>query len=92
MRYGAAAPYADCAHYYWETDTPNWLICADLENTPASSAVRYGEITARNLAAHVIRRLTYNPDFDALVARILTFIAAAPWPAPPLPEPKPATP
>jgi esterase/lipase len=90
-RYGARAAYADCEHYYWETDTPAWLICADPEKTPANSAVRYGEITGQNLAAHVVRRLTYNPDFDALVARILTFIAASPWPAPPLPEPKPAT-
>jgi esterase/lipase len=91
-RYGAAAGYADCEHYYWETDTPAWLICADPQKTPANSKVRYGEITQQNLAAHVVRRLTYNPDFDALVARTLTFIAASPWPSPPLPEPKPATP
>ena len=89
-RYGAAADRPDCAHYYWETATPNWLICADPENTPANSGVRYGEITEQNLAAHVIRRLTYNPDFDALVDRILAFIAASPRPVPPVPEPKPA--
>ncbi len=46
----------------------------DPEKTPANSAVRYGEITEQNLAAHVMRRLTYNPDFDALVGEILAFI------------------
>jgi hypothetical protein len=91
-RYGVAADYLDCEHYYWDTDTPNWLICADSRYTPANSAIRYGEITGQNLAAQVVRRLTYNPDFDALVARILGFLAKSPWPSPPLPELKPGSP
>jgi esterase/lipase len=88
--YGVAADYLDCSHYYWETDTPNWLICQDPGRTPANSAIRYGEITPDNLAGHVMRRLTFNPDFDALAAAILDFLAAQPWSSPPIPSPKPA--
>jgi esterase/lipase len=86
--YGVAGSYLDCSHYWWQTDTPNWLICQDPARTPANSAVRYGEITPDNLAAHVMRRLTFNPDFDALVAAMLDFLAAQP-PSPPVPIPKP---
>ncbi len=87
--YGIAADYLDCRHYYWETETPNWLICLDPGKTPANSEVRYGEITPENLADHVMRRLTYNPDFEALMSSILDFIDAAPRTRPPLPSPKP---
>ena len=47
--YGVAGDYLDCAHYYWRTDTPAWLICQDAANTPANSEVRYGEITPTTL-------------------------------------------
>jgi hypothetical protein len=87
--YGAAGDYLDCRHYYFETDTPNWLICLDPTKTPANSAIRYGEITAPNLDAHLMRRLTYNPDFEALSAGILTFLDGLPSPSPPIPSPKP---
>ncbi len=89
-RYGAAADYLDCRHYYWQTETPNWLICLDPTKTPVNSQIRYGEITPENLAEHVMRRLTYNPDFEALMASILDFIDTAPRASPPLPSPKPA--
>jgi hypothetical protein len=88
--YGVAGDYLDCAHYYWQSDTPNWLICQDPARTPANSDVRYGEITEDNLAAHVIRRLTFNPDFDALATAILKFLTAQPWSSPPVPSLKPA--
>jgi hypothetical protein len=84
-RYGAAGDQLDCGHYYYETDTPNWLICLDPGKTPANSEIRYGEITERNLAAHVMRRLTYNPDFAALADEILAFLDGLPWPSPPKP-------
>jgi esterase/lipase len=74
-RYGANATYNDCSHYYWEDDTPNWLICVDVTKTPANSELRYGEITEANLLRHVIRRLTYNPDFEAMVGLMLEFLA-----------------
>jgi len=84
-RYGAAGDQLDCGHYYHETDTPNWLLCLDPGKTPANSEIRYGEITERNLAAHVMRRLTYNPDFAALADEILAFLDGLPWPSPPKP-------
>jgi hypothetical protein len=89
--YGVAGDYVDCSHYYWETDTPNWLLCLDPDMTPANSAIRYGEISEQNLDAYVMRRLTYNPDFDALVSEILAFIDRLPSSSPPLPRSKPAT-
>ncbi|HSA82626.1 MAG TPA: alpha/beta fold hydrolase [Geminicoccaceae bacterium] len=88
--YGVTGDHVECSHYYWETDTPNWLLCLDPGKTPANSAIRYGEISRRNLAAHVIRRLTYNPDFDALMGEILAFIDRLPAARPPLPRSKPA--
>jgi alpha-beta hydrolase superfamily lysophospholipase len=88
--YGVAGDHVECSHYYWETDTPNWLLCLDPGKTPANSAIRYGEINGRNLDAHVVRRLTYNPDFDALMRDILAFIDRLPAAPPPLPRAKPA--
>jgi hypothetical protein len=74
-RYGADAAYHDCSHYYWEEDTPNWLICVDVTKTPANSEVRYGEILPANLQHHLMRRLTYNPDFAAMAGAMLAFLA-----------------
>ena len=74
-RYGAGAAYHDCSHYYWQEDTPDWLICVDVAKSPANSEVRYGEITGANLERHVMRRLTYNPDFEAMVGAMLAFLA-----------------
>jgi esterase/lipase len=75
-RYGAKGGYPDCAHYYWE-NSPNWLICVDATKTSANTDLRYGEITATNLQRHLVRRLTYNPDFDAMVDAALAFLADA---------------
>lgn len=73
-RYGADAAYLDCSHYYWEKDTPSWFICMDPGNTPATSQVRYGAISEANLQRHVMRRLTYNPDFEPMVEDMLAFL------------------
>jgi esterase/lipase len=73
-RYGVNGAYRDCVHYYWE-DSPNWLICADVTKTPTNSDLRYGEITTPNLQRHIMRRLTYNPDFAAMVEAMLAFLA-----------------
>jgi esterase/lipase len=83
--YGSAGDQLDCGHYYYETDTPNWLLCLDPGKTPANSQIRYGEITQSNLSEHVMRRLTYNPDFDGLAGEILDFLEGLPWPGPPKP-------
>jgi esterase/lipase len=74
-RYGVKGGYLDCLHYYWEKDAPSWFICMDPAKTAANSEVRQGEITPANLQRHVIRRLTYNPDFEAMVESMLTFLA-----------------
>jgi esterase/lipase len=73
-RYGRDSGQRDCLHYYWEKDAPSWFFCFDPAMTTANSEVRYGEISQANLAAHVMRRLTYNPDFDRLAADIVTFL------------------
>jgi esterase/lipase len=76
-RYGRASGYRSCLHYYWEKDAPSWFFCADPAKTPANSDVRYGEISEANLAAHVVRRLTYNPDFDHLATALVSFLDGA---------------
>ena len=73
-RYGANGGYPDCAHYYWE-NSPNWLICVDATKTSANTELRYGEITTTNLQRGIVRRLTYNPDFDVMMDAALAFLA-----------------
>lgn len=73
-RYGADGGYPDCSHYYWE-NSPNWLICVDATKTSANADLRYGEVTAVNLERHIVRRLTYNPDFASMMAAALAFLA-----------------
>jgi esterase/lipase len=73
-RYGRDSGYRSCLHYYWEKDAPSWFFCSDPAMTPANSDVRYGEISEVNLDAHVMRRLTYNPDFDDLAADMVSFL------------------
>jgi esterase/lipase len=74
-RYGVGSAYLDCSHYYWEVETPSWFICMDPTRTAANSEVRLGEITEANLQHHVMRRLTYNPDFEGMVEDLLAFLA-----------------
>ena len=73
-RYRADGGYPDCSHYYWE-NSPNWLICVDATKTSANADLRYGEVTAPNLQRHLVRRLTYNPDFAAMTGAALAFLA-----------------
>jgi esterase/lipase len=76
-RYGRDSGYRSCLHYYWEKDAPSWFFCSDPAMTTANSKVRYGEISETNLDAHVMRRLTYNPDFDGLAADLVSFLDGA---------------
>jgi esterase/lipase len=76
-RYGRNSSYRSCLHYYWEKDAPSWFFCSDPAKTPANSEVRYGEISEANLSAHVMRRLTYNPDFDHLAEDLVGFLDGA---------------
>jgi esterase/lipase len=77
-RYGRNATSYDCGHYHSEQDIRTWLRCLDPASTPDNSSIRYGEISPENLQRHVVRRLTYNPDFGSLTIDILTFLAAVP--------------
>ena len=45
-----------------------------MTKTTANSELRYGEISPANLKSHVVRRLTYNPDFDAMMGAALAFL------------------
>ena len=72
-RYGIDGSYLSCSHYYWESDEPSWFRCTDRSQSPADSEIRYGEITEANLDTHIVRRLTYNPDFYDLSDEILAF-------------------
>lgn len=72
-RYGVDGSYLSCSHYYWESDEPSWFRCTDRSQSPADSDIRYGEITEANLNTHIVRRLTYNPDFYDLSDEILAF-------------------
>ena len=76
-RYGRSSGYRSCLHYYWKKDAPSWFFCSDPAKTAANSEVRYGEISAANLDAHVMRRLTYNPDFDHLATELVGFLDGA---------------
>jgi esterase/lipase len=73
-RYGRDSRYRSCLHYWWEKDAPSWFFCSDPAMTAANSKVRYGEISNANLDAHVMRRLTYNPDFDGLAEALVSFL------------------
>jgi len=87
-RYGADAAHFDCDHYFRE-NSPNWLICVDPTKMPANSEIRYGEITPANLERAIVRRLTWNPDFEAFADAVVGFLAAGgrvPWPSPPRPQ------
>ncbi len=71
--YGRNGDYLSCAHYDQEQSTPAWFICAD-RSTIHGVSVRYGEINDANLDRYVMRRLTWNPDFDGLTTRMLAFL------------------
>jgi alpha-beta hydrolase superfamily lysophospholipase len=77
LRYGRSSGYRSCLHYYWEKGAPSWFFCSDPTKTTANSDVRYGEISDANLDAHVMRRLTYNPDFDRLATDLVGFLDGA---------------
>lgn len=72
--YGAHGTYPSCGQYAYEQGTPEWFSCSDWKKTPQNYNVRYGAISSENLAAHVMRELTYNPDFDRLADNMLAFL------------------
>ena len=70
--YGLEGDYSNCVHYYPE-EMENYAACL---NHPEQDF--QGEITAKNLKAGILRRLTYNPNFAALKDSMQRFIDALP--------------
>jgi len=66
--YGMQGDYSNCLHYYPE-DMEKYSACMS-----RSGQILQGEITEKNLQAGLLRRLTYNPNFDLLKASMLRFI------------------
>ena len=70
--YGATGEYSNCVHYYPD-DMEKYAAC--LRNPAADLQ---GEITDKNLAAGILRRLMYNPNFAALKDALRRFIDGLP--------------
>ena len=62
--YGEKQNYINCLHYQGEDD--KYRKCIDDDFV-------FGESSPTNLKLHIIRRLTFNPDFDQTVEDILNF-------------------
>lgn len=70
--YGVAGEYSNGIHYY-PGDMAKYQACND-----RPGEVLQGEITEANLGAGTIRRLMYNPNFEALKASMRQFIDSLP--------------
>lgn len=70
--YGRAGDYLNCLHYYPQ-DPSRYAACK--RNAPG---ILQGEVTPDNLRDGLMRRLTYNPRFDELMAAMRTFIQELP--------------
>jgi esterase/lipase len=66
--YGAAGEYSNCVHYYPD-DMEKYAACLKHPEQDFQ-----GEVTEKNLAAGILRRLMYNPNFAALKASMQQFI------------------
>jgi len=73
-RYGAASGRQDCLHYSWELETPEGRVCVGDLVGEGERYVRYGETSDGNLRNYILRRLTYNPDFNFMAKAILDFL------------------
>jgi len=69
--YGEAGEYVNCLHYFGEGDGC-YSACQ------SAQAVWQGEVTRKNLANGLLRRLMYNPHFDDMVASMVRFIERLP--------------
>lgn len=73
-RYGADAKTNDCLHYSFARGTPEGQVCAGQVNEDGHRDLRYGETSEGNLQNYVLRRLTYNPDFDHMAEQMIDFL------------------
>jgi esterase/lipase len=70
--YGIAGEYSNCVHYYPD-DMGKYAAC--IKNPAADFQ---GEITEKNLAAGILHRLMYNPNFAALKVSMRRFMDSLP--------------
>jgi hypothetical protein len=70
--YGLGGEYSNCAHYF-PGDMEKYAAC--LAHPERNFQ---GEVTAQNLETGVMRRLMYNPNYDALKVSLQTFIDRLP--------------
>lgn len=73
--YGEHPLYYNCVHY--PAHELQWRLCKGLE-TLKDTVPMLGEITPQNLELPLLRRLTYNPSFDAMSADVRAFIHQLP--------------
>ena len=66
--YGFRGEYSNCIHYFPD-DMESYQACV---NQPEQAL--QGEITEQNLKAGLLRRLMYNPNFEALKVSMKRFI------------------
>ncbi|HEY0665329.1 MAG TPA: alpha/beta fold hydrolase [Gallionella sp.] len=66
--YGRAGEYASCQHYFPD-DMEKYTACI-----AHPESAQEGELTEANLASGLLRRLTYNPAYDALELSMKRFI------------------
>ena len=65
--------YKNCLEYYDKGRLKEKLeLCQDVEKNPENSEVRYGAYIEA-YQEKTIRRLTFNPDFEAMMTAIFTF-------------------
>jgi len=72
IHYGVNGEYSNCVHYYPDRMEKYSACLAHPEQD------FQGEVTEKNLAAGILRRLTYNPHFAALKVSMQQFIARLP--------------
>ena len=73
-RYGAATQRNDCLHYAASPEKNKQEACAGPVKGDIRRNLRYGEVGDDNLENYIVRRLTYNPDFDHMAAEIIDFL------------------
>lgn len=73
-RYGAASGRKDCLHYSWALGTPEEKVCGGKLTGEGEQHLRYGDASDSNLRNYILRRLTYNPDFDFMTTAVLDFL------------------
>jgi esterase/lipase len=64
--YGAQGDYASCGHYF--SDGEKYRLCKNRQED------FLGEISRENLKKGIIRRLTYNPYYDGMMAHLAAHI------------------